>query len=448
MPTPRLLVWLGVAAFLTAAGVVLPAATIAGLGLDVALALGFVVDLLRARRIEVTAERRWPPLLVQGEPAEVAVTASVPRSPRPVEVTLREALAPELAAAPLRTRLRLPSRRGQTWSYRLCPQQRGEHPIGPLDARVHGPWGLAMAHRRLLPPETCRVYPQVRWGGRVGRLLALAHRHELGVNPLRQEGVGDELYGLRPYRPGDPLTRIHWKATARHGRLISREETWELGASLVILLDCSRAMSGTDEGRSKLDVALATALALTRLAGGRGDRVALVAFSDRIERSLRVPRTGKGISQAYTALFGLQATLREPAYELAVEAACDLESRGATVVIFTSVSDLAATETLNTALKRLSRRHRTLLVNLEDAELRRLAESVPATPEAAFAQLASLEIRLANRRLARRLQRVGVHVVSCPSDRLALETFNAYLELVLRAPMHGGAVRLGLRVPA
>lgn len=448
MPTPRLLAWLGVAAFLTAAGVVLPAATVIGLGLDGLLAVGFVVDLLRARRIEVGAARRWPSLLVQGESASLAVTVSAPSSSRPVEVTLRESLGPELVSAPLRVRLRIPDGGGQTWTYRLRPRVRGEHRIGPLNARVRGPWGLALSQRRLLPPETRRVYPQVRWSGRVGRLLALARRHELGVNPLRQEGAGDELYGLRAYRPGDPLTRVHWKASARHGRLISREETWELGASVVILLDCSRAMAGTDEGRSKLDVALATTLALTRLASGRGDRVALVAFSDRVVRSLRVPRTARGISQAYAAFFGLQASRREPAYELAVEAACDLESRGATVVILTSVSDLAATETLNAALKRLSRRHRTLLVNLEDAELRRLTDSVPATPAEAFAQLTGLEIRLANRRLARRLQRVGVHVVSCPSDRLALETFNAYLALVLRASTRRGAAGAGLRASA
>ena len=40
--------------------------------------------------------------------------------------------------------------------------------------------------------------------------------------------------------PGDPPLRIHWKASARHDRLISREDTWERGARLLVLLDCAR----------------------------------------------------------------------------------------------------------------------------------------------------------------------------------------------------------------
>jgi len=68
-------------------------------------------------------------------------------------------------------------------------------------------------------------YPQVRWDGKVGHLLVLAHRRSLGRHPQRIRGLGREPYALREYLPGDPPNKIHWKATARHGRLITREET-------------------------------------------------------------------------------------------------------------------------------------------------------------------------------------------------------------------------------
>ena len=36
-------------------------------------------------------------------------------------------------------------------------------------------------------------------------------------------GYGTEVFGVRPYQPGDPLRRIHWRTTARRGELIVRE---------------------------------------------------------------------------------------------------------------------------------------------------------------------------------------------------------------------------------
>ena len=36
-------------------------------------------------------------------------------------------------------------------------------------------------------------------------------------------GSGTELFGVREYRPGDSLRRIHWRSSARHGDLVVRE---------------------------------------------------------------------------------------------------------------------------------------------------------------------------------------------------------------------------------
>src|SRR4030095_6775843 len=95
---------------------------------------------------------------------------------------------------------------------------------------------------------------------------------------------------------------------------------------------------------------------------------------------------GRGAGLAYEALYDLDAELAEPAYDLAAEAAFDVESRRATAVLFTSVVALAAAELLRESLQRLGRRHRALLLNLEDPDLRRLATVEPATPIQAFAQ--------------------------------------------------------------
>jgi uncharacterized protein (DUF58 family) len=398
----------------------------AAMALDVLVAAAAVADWRRAAITPLAAERRWPPLLVQGASGEVEIRVATPAA-RPLSLLLREGLHPGVAPAPLRRLLALRGPGEVAWAYTLNPRRRGEHVTGPLTARVLGPWQLAWAQRDLLPGERVRVYPQVRWEGKVGKLLALAHRHRLGQVSLHLHGAGTEPYALREYLPGDPLTKIHWKATARHGRLVTREDTWERSSRLVVLLDCARAMASMDGRRSKLDYAVAATLALTRVATARGDQVTVVAFADRILRTVRVRSGGRGAGLAYAALYDVEAQLVEPAYDLAAEAVFDVESRSATTVLLTSVVDLAAAELLRESLLRLGRRHRALLVNLEDPELRELATAPPATPAAAFAQVASLEIQLANRRLARHLRRGGVQVVNSPADRLALETLEAYL---------------------
>jgi len=432
MPAARTFQLLGLITLLLIASFLDPRLAWAAVGLDLVIAAAVLVDFRRAARTPLAASRSWPPLLVQETPAEVAMTVAT-SAPRPVSLLLREGLHPALAEAPLRRRLEARGPGEIRWTWSLTPRRRGEHRTGPLTARVLGPWQLVWAQRELLPGETVRVYPQVRWEGRVGQLLVLAQRRRMGQIPLRMHGVGTEPYALREYLPGDPLAKIHWKATARHGRLVSREETWERSGRLIVLLDCARAMASLDGHRSKLDYAVAATLALTRVAAARGDQVTIVAFADRVLRTVRVRSGGRGARLAYESLYDVEAQLDEPAYDLAAEAAFDVESRSATAVLFTSVVDLAAAELLRESLLRLGRRHRTLLLNLEDPELRRLATVAPEDPPQAFAQVASLEILLANRRLARHLRRGGIRVINTPADRLALEALEAYLAIYRNA---------------
>lgn len=432
MPGARLFLVLSLNTLAILAAIVVEKLAMGVVALDALLLLAFAVDLTRARGTVVEAHRTWPPMLVQGSAATVTLELAT-RAARDVTVLLREGLHPAVSDIPLRNRIVLPRGSAQTrWTYDLVPRRRGEHEIAALTIRVLGPWKLAWHQRTLLSDERRRVYPQVRWEGKVGQLLALAQRRQMGSMPLRFHGTGTEPYALREYLPGDPPTKVHWKATARHGRLVTREDTWERGARLMILLDVARAMTGSEGHgleRSKLDYSLAAALALARVAAARGDRVTLLAFSDRVERLVRVAAASRGLTEAYEALYDLEARFAEPAYDVAAEQAYELETRSATVVLFTSVVDLAAADLLRGALLRLERRHRPLLVNLQDPELQALATGSPDSPEEAFAQVATLEILLANRRLGRRLRRAGIRVVNAPADRLALDTLEEYLAM-------------------
>ncbi len=425
MPSRRLIEAFGVLAIVAAFSVLVPQLRWVVIAGNALLLGAFALDLRAAHRSRLAAERRWPSFLAQGSGADVSVALTTPD--RRLTVALREGLHPALASAALRVAIEVHPGRASVWSYRIEPGRRGTHELLPLSARIEGPWRLAWSQRELLPAREIRIYPQIRWEGRAGRLLALAHRRQLGLSPVLLQGLGSEPYGVRRYNEGDPPNRIHWKATARHGRLMAREETWEKSAHLVVLLDCGRAMASVDGGRSKLDAALAAALALTRVASSRGDRVLLVAFSDRIERRVRVRAGSRGIARAYAALYDLEARLAEPAYDVAAEAARDAEFRRAKVVMLTSLVDLSGAELLREALLALRRQHRPLLVHLEDSDIARLALGAPENAVEAFAKVSALEILLGNRRLAARLRHSGIETILSAADRLTLDTLDIYL---------------------
>lgn len=394
---------------------------------DAVLLSLFVADLRAARRLSLTAERVTPPSLVQGSEAALEIRI---RCGRDARIHLRETLHPALAEAPLRTVVRSASGEA-VWRYELKPRRRGRVAFGPLVARIEGPLGLALSQRTLDVQSTVRVLPQVRWDGRVGHFLRLAHERQLGQNPLGRPGEGNEPYALREYRAGDPRSRVHWKASARRAHLVSREDTWERGVQLSVLLDCGRSMASPDGERGKLDWALAAVLALSRVAAARGDRVTIIAFSDRVLRTVQVRPGTRGAAGAYDALFDVEAERVESAYVEAARAIDRSGSRRAVALLLTSVVDIAAADSVRSALGFLSRRHRTLLVNLADPDLDRLAREECREPLDALVRTGALGIMAGNRRLSMSLRHAGITVASAPSRDLAAETLRVYLQRIV-----------------
>jgi uncharacterized protein (DUF58 family) len=80
------------------------------------------------------------------------------------------------------------------------------------------PVGLFSGRRRRPDAEAALVLPRFATLNK-GRLV-----HELeAVAAAPRAGSGTELFGVREYRPGDSLRRIHWRSSARLGELVVRE---------------------------------------------------------------------------------------------------------------------------------------------------------------------------------------------------------------------------------
>lgn len=113
--------------------------------------------------------------------------------------------------------------------------RRGSHPVGPLIVSRTDPFGVAYAEYAVGQPRQFLVTPRVvpLPSGELDVAHSEGAEHELQRHSIPS---ADELIA-REYRPGDPLRRVHWRATARHDKLMVRQEEQRSNPEAWLLMD-------------------------------------------------------------------------------------------------------------------------------------------------------------------------------------------------------------------
>jgi len=203
---------------------------------------------------------------------KVAVLVSVEnRGVLPVGWVLLEDLLPRGALLCRPPRVRVLGKRLQlamlwpgarrTFPYQIEFTARGYYQIGPLVLETGDLFGLHRRWRVAAPPHFVLVYPElVPLEG-----YDLASRRPIGEVRMTHRLFEDptRIAGVRDYQPGDPLNRVHWRATARTGRLHSKVYEPSSIAGATILLEFHRAAYNPhhEPYRSELAVTAAASLA-------------------------------------------------------------------------------------------------------------------------------------------------------------------------------------------
>jgi len=424
IPARRALLLWGALSLLALGGLVVPA--LGGLALlaDLLL-LGLVLyDVRQAARIPLVVRREPPAVLHQGEATALPLVVENP-SGAAVSLVMREVLHPNLIEAPVDHAMTLPAASRAQLSTPLRPRIRGDADLAPVALRVLGPWGLGWAGRFAEEGQALRVHPRVHFEGETGLRLKAALQLRAGAHPQERRGLSTELYGLREYQPGDPMRSVHWKASARRGAPVTRETCWEQHQHIVVLLDAGRPMAAQSEGNSRLDHALAAVLALLRVAVAHQDDATLLLFSQTVRQVVRVDRHTRAFAEVYGRLYAEQPDADEPDYAEAV-AWCGRLPRRSLVILLSSVQDGLGADRLQAALGHLSRRHKALLVHLEDPGVTSLARSEPATAEEAFAKIGALSALTRADTLAQRLRAAGIDTLSTSAGGLTLGLLDRY----------------------
>lgn len=203
---------------------------LAGLG---AVGLGAVLAavLLTARGLPVEVRRSvYPDRVERGRPALARLAVRNPGGRRQGGFEAVDAVGG--AARTVRVRA-LPSGAEAVHHYELPTGARGRFTVGPLTLHRTDPFGLAHHASAVGGTVTLRVHPrQLPARALVGGHPR--HHHEGADDALRGSA---ELQDVREYLPGDEVRHLHWKATARTGRLMVRDHTDPDEPRLTLLLD-------------------------------------------------------------------------------------------------------------------------------------------------------------------------------------------------------------------
>lgn len=107
--------------------------------------------------------------------------------------------------------------RGLQLELSLPTARRGWLEVPPLRLETRYPLALFRSWCWIFPGARCLVYPRPAQDP-----PPLPNTGD-GRSGEARKGAGDQVYGLRNYRAGDPLKHIAWRTSARHDQLYTRQ---------------------------------------------------------------------------------------------------------------------------------------------------------------------------------------------------------------------------------
>jgi hypothetical protein len=145
--------------------------------------------------------------------------------------------------------------------YALQTQRRGYYQLGPTLLETGDLLGLHRSFRIANQPSYLTVLPRLT----VLEGIEVSSRRPMGEMKVEDRVLEDPtlMTGLREYRAGDPINRVHWKATARTGTLHTRvfQPTCVQGAMLLLDMHESTNPQRHEPVRTDLAVSAAASIA-------------------------------------------------------------------------------------------------------------------------------------------------------------------------------------------
>jgi uncharacterized protein (DUF58 family) len=378
---------------------------------------------------------------------------------RKEHIRLAFAWPPEIQVASEEMNVALPDT--SEWlrlAWPCTPRKRGNYKLRAAYLEGHSPLGF-WAVRRAVPVQSeLRVYPNLR-GERKNLAALFLNRGAGGLHAQRQVGKGRDFEKVREYIPGDGYDEIHWKATARRGRPITKVFQIEKTQEVYVVVDASRLSAratsasesrtqpanGAEESAlrvasptwqqetSTLERYVTAALILGLAAERQGDLFGVLAFTDKVERFARAKNGQAHHRACRDTLYTLEPKLVTPDFEELCAFIRARLRRRALLVFLTALDDPAIAESFVRNID-LLRRHHLVLVNMLQPQGVAPLFSNPAVTaiDEVYQDLAGHLRWQALRQTQKVLERRGARFSLLADERLSVAIVSQYLNVKQR----------------
>lgn len=162
----------------------------------------------------------------------------------------------------------------------LPPQRRGIVRIGPVSTVRSDPIGLLRREHAFDDTHDLYVHPRtVTLPSTSAGLI-----RDLDGRPTRRLVDADmSFHAIREYAPGDARRQVHWKSTAKTGRLMVRQYEESRRSRMAVVLSLADAEYGSDD-EFELAVSAASSLALRAVRDARDLDIVVGAEIPRVVR--------------------------------------------------------------------------------------------------------------------------------------------------------------------
>lgn len=368
--------------------------------------------------------------------------------PFPPEIhSLHEALTVRLSAEAEASRLAWP----------CTPLKRGCYHLRTCYVEGASPLGFWAMRGKVPVRSELRVYPDL--SGERNNLAALfLNKGSFGIHAQRQVGQGREFEKLREYIPGDSFSDIHWKATAKRHRPISKVFQIERTQEVYVIIDTSRLSARTTaqlatrhsqlplptshfalrnsqsaSHASILERFITAALVMGLAAQKQGDLFGVVTFSDQIEGFVRAKSGKTHYSTCRDTLYTLQPKSVNPDFdELCTFLRLRLRRR-ALLVFLTNLDDAILAESFVKNMSLIHRQHLVLVNMLRPAAAQPLfSNQAVGSVDNLYHELGGHILWHDLRELERVLHHRGVNFTLLDNEKMCVDLVSQYINVKRR----------------